>query len=854
MSFKQGLMISLCLMGISLGQNKPLVIQNTLLKVTCRNEAGTFRITRADSNQTLAEGRFTAVKGPGRIVAIADPCLGQGQAIAVGGAMGRNARVELFPNLPFVVFQGTLHNAGAIDEVENQVALVSLDLAWPGSADAVTTLGTGGLKPVDQARGSYVWLAVADPKSRAGVVGAWLTQNRSSGVIFPSVKGGQVSLLARADYGHLLMRPGQDVDTETFALGFFTDARIGLETWADLDARIYHVHLKTQPAGYCTWYAEKNGGASNAKDLVTLAQAAAGKLKAYGLDVIQIDDGWQMGHAQGNGPNKNFTATDPNGPFPQGMLAMSNRLRALGFTAGLFCMPFSGTFNDPWFADRQQLFVRTASGAPFDTTWAGTSLDLTVPQTQTYVTGMVRRLCKDWGFGYLKIAGLFSALGVRQVYPNEGYREDDFGATVFHDPNLTPIEIYRQGLKRVRRAAGPDTYLLGCSLTQNMRAYGASFGLVDGMRIGLDTGGTWEQWSQRAPVFGGRHYFLNNRLWQNDPDAVFVRTSIPLEQARAMCSWTALSGQLFVDSDWLPDLPEERWEILRRTIAVHPGVARPVDLFEHEPARIWTLTDTQGPVRRDVVGLFNWTLPALMVDVTPQRLGLPVAKEYVAYDFWGKRFLPPFKTLHVPVNGRSCRVLAIRPVENVPQLLSTNRHVTQGMIDVLAETWDAQTQTLQGKSKVEANDPYELDMVVPVARSSWRVQRVDVPDKSVDVDWRQQGPRIRVTLTRPQAGEINWSVVFDKDRVSRPAGPQAITLLRAESDTREIHLAWKPCRADVYRLTRQDGRVVETASPQWTDRDVVPGKHYVYQVQAVVWDQISRPTEVSIQLKAKPGE
>ncbi len=854
MSFKQGLVISLCLVGISLGQNTPLVIQNESLKVSCQYEAGTFRITRVDSDQTLAEGRFMEVQGPGRIVEIADPCLGQGQAIAVGGAWGRNARVEIFPNLPFVVFQGTLHNSGAIDVVKNQVALVSLDLAWPGLADTVTTLGTGGLKPAAQAHGSYVWLAVADPGSRAGVVGAWLTQTRASGLVFPSVKAGRVSMLARSDYGHLLMHPGQNVDTETFALGFFADARVGLETWADLEARLYHVHLKDQPAGYCTGYANQNGAASNAESLVTLVQAAAKKLKPYGMDVIQIDDGWQAGRAQGNGPNKNFTASDPNGPFPKGMLAMSNRIRALGFTAGLFCMPFSGTFNDPWFASRQPLFVKTTSGEPFDTTWAGTSLDLTVPETQTYVSSLVRRLCEDWGYDYLKIAGLFSALGTRQVYPNEGYREDDFGATVFHDPDLTPIEIYRQGLQRVRQAAGPDTYLLGGSLEQNMRPYGASFGLVDGMRIGLDTGGTWELWSQRAPVFGARHYFLHNRLWHNDPDAVFVRTEIPLEQARAICSWTALSGQLFVDSDWLPGLPEERWKILQRTITLHPGVARPVDLFEHEPARIWTVTDTHGPVRRDVVGLYNWTLPAQMVDVTPQRLGLPEAKEYVAYDFWAQRFLPPFKTLHVPVNGQSCRVLAIRPTQSVPQLLSTNRHVTQGMIDVLAETWDAQTQTLRGKSKIEAADPYELDIIVPVSRSSWRVQRVDVADKNVDVDWRQQGPRVRVTLTRPQAGEVDWAVIFDKEPVSPPAGPQEITLLKAEADTQEIHLSWKPCRADVYRLTRQDGRVVETESPEWTDRDVISGRLYVYQVQAVLWDQASSATEVSIRAKTSPGE
>ncbi len=686
---------------------------------------------------------------------------------------------------------------------------MSLELAWPGLADEVTTLGTGGLMPAAQALGSYVWMAVADPETRAGVVAGWLSQDRASGVIFPSVKEGRVSLMARADYGRLLMEDGDDVTTETFALGAFDDALEGLETWADLVARKYNVQLKEPLNGYCTWYADQHGGAGNAPSLEVLMQDAAEKLGAYGMDLIQIDDGWQQGDAQGNGPNKNFMEFDPNGPYPKGMLPMSNRIRALGMTAGLFCMPFSGTYNDPGFAELQDLFAQNADGTPFDTAWAGTSLDLSKLETRKYVESMIHRLCEDWSFGYLKIAGLFSGLGARQVYPNTGYRDDDFGSAIFADETLTPIEIYRQGLALVRAAAGPETYLLGCSLDQNMRPYGASFGLIDGMRIGQDTDGNWRQWSSRAPVFGGRHYFLHNRLWHNDPDAVFVRETLSLGQARAICSWTSLSGQLFINSDWLVDLPQERWEVLRRTMSHPGGISRPIDLFEREPAQVWITRDTAGPVRRDVVGLYNWQLPAQTLEVSPQALGLPAAKDYVAFDFWGDRFLPPFERIQVPVAGQSCRVLAVRPASRTPQVLSTNRHVCQGMIDVLAETWDAGSQSLQGTSRVEADDPYELRIVVPVAKASWRVRDVTVDDEDVQIDWRQQGPGIRVTLSKPEAVELHWTVTFDKDSVSQPEGPQDITLLKAEGDANEVRLSWKPCRADVYRLTRQDGRVVE---------------------------------------------
>ena len=140
------------------------------------------------------------------------------------------------------------------------------------------------------------------------------------------------------------------------------------------------------------------------------------------------------------------------------------------------------------------------------------------------------------------------------------------------------------------------------------------------------------------PVFGGRHYFLHNRLWHNDPDAVFVRETLSLGQARAICSWTSLSGQLLSTAIGSLIYPRNAGRCLRRTMSHPGGISRPIDLFEREPAQVWITRDTAGPVRRDVVGLYNWQLPAQTLEVSPQALGLPAAKDYVAFDFWGRSF------------------------------------------------------------------------------------------------------------------------------------------------------------------------------------------------------------------------
>ena len=269
------------------------------------------------------------------------------------------------------------------------------------------------------------------------------------------------------------------------------------------------------------------------------------------------------------------------------------------------------------------------------------------------------------------------------------------------------------------------------------------------MRIGPDNSGNWARWSSRSPVSGSRMYFLNGRIWYNDPDPNYVRSSIPLEEARTIASWSAISGQLNSNSDWIPDLPPERMELLKRTMLAHGKTARPVDLFEHDPPQIWIVTDDKGSVRRDVVALFNWSSAEMNFDVRIDRLGLPEAEEYAAFDFWANTFLPPLrKSLTATVPAHGCRILAVRPAESQPMLLSTSRHVTQGMVDVIDEKWESATGgsagALRGRSKVIAGDDYELRIALPADAQQWKAAahsfRRMIRPRAQGSSWRRQIP------------------------------------------------------------------------------------------------------------------
>jgi hypothetical protein len=391
---------------------------------------------------------------------------------------------------------------------------------------------------------------------------------------------------------------------------------------------------------------------------------------------------------------------------------------------------------------------------------------MTNPDAREFLRRVVARISKEWGYKYIKIDGQLSGMAVKMLYPSLGYSPDNYGDAVLHDAEKTQVESYRMGLKLVREAAGDDVFILGCNVPQNGRTLGASFGTTDGMRIGHDVGAEWG--AVRSCVAPPSHlYFLHNKVWYNDPDCLMLRDPLTLDQARAWGSLIAISGQMNVVSEWLPDLPPEKLDVIKRTMPNHGGMGRPVDLFENNLPGIWHYQYTMGDDPVDLVGLFNWDEknPAT-VELELKRIGLSDSDEdsYVGFDFWENEFVGPLKDkLTKELRASSCRVIALHCQKSHPQLVSTSRHVTQGVIDVLDVDWDAEKNTLRGHSNVVAEDPYELRIVAP---EGFRVVNAGVSanDKKsgVTVELNQPAPQVRVTIKSPTSRKVSWNVRFEK--------------------------------------------------------------------------------------------
>jgi hypothetical protein len=742
--------------------------------------------TQTIKNKTLSvmyddvSGRFTVAEKTtgkvfltnGRLEGDAVKAVVGRQKIVVTQTDGSTVSLELRDNQPFVFVtkQQMGRNTDKLDrqgpgyiEVTNAVLTTfTLELGKP--AAELKTMGTGGLRAPNENPGSYLFLTCADPATRRGVVAGWVTEDRGSGVLFSSVKDGKVEFKAQIDYGHLRIPAGKWAQLETLAIGCFDDARVGEELYADVIAKHHKIKLRPQVAGYCTWYDEKHPGAGDEKSIIEVATLVAKELKPFGFSFIQIDDEWQDGGSF-NGPRRGFDRVKPNGPYSHGMKPVAEKIESLGLTAGIWFMPFARNHQDPEYRDRQHWFVKRDNGKPYETEWGGTSLDLTQPEVKAHLTQLVKTI-HSWGYNYFKMDGLWTGTATEQMYINDQYKDDHIGNNApFHDPTKTNIEAYRDGLKLLREAAGPDVFFSGCNVSQNMRSLGGSIGLVDSMRIGPDNG--WEWGGVLTPIdHGSPLYFLNGRVWWNDPDPYYIRTNLPVNHARFLSSWVGITGFFALNSDWLPNLPAERLEIIKRIIPAHGATARPVDYFDNRFMTTWIVTDTRQSVRRDVIGVFNFHDGEMKVNEScEQRLGLVPGKTYHAFDFWANEPMPDFTgSFKTQVAPRSCRVIAVRADEGHPVVLSSSRHVTQGIVDITGEVWRG--GKLSATSKIVGNDPYELRIAgLKDGGKTWKLVSADISprDKAagVTVSSHESSGLVRVTLQCPQSRDVKWTIQFD---------------------------------------------------------------------------------------------
>jgi alpha-galactosidase len=165
----------------------------------------------------------------------------------------------------------------------------------------------------------------------------------------------------------------------------------------------------------------------------------------------------------------------------------------------------------------------------------------------------------DMGFDYFKLDFLYAGA-------LDGLRADDGSPGV-----SAALRAYRDGLRLVRDAAGPEAYLVGSGAPIL-----PSTGLVDAMRVSGDIDVRYEPLDgdpSRPSQFGATistvaRAFQHGRFWVNDADCLLARPEVERRQ-----EWAAVVeryGGLRVSSDRIADLDEWGLATTRRLLSGAP--------------------------------------------------------------------------------------------------------------------------------------------------------------------------------------------------------------------------------------------------------------------------------------------
>ncbi len=128
------------------------------------------------------------------------------------------------------------------------------------------------------------------------------------------------------------------------------------------------------------------------------------------------------------------------------------------------------------------------------------------------------------------------------------------------------------------------------------------------------------------------------------------------------------------------------------------------------PAAIWII---EGAPAWWTVVLANWEDDARALAIPLATLGL-VGKRFNAYDVWGDAPLPDLTdALTAKLDAHSSLTVAVRGAAPRPQVIGTSRHIVQGAVDIVDETWDPAAKTLAARSTNRDARAYAVTIAVP---------------------------------------------------------------------------------------------------------------------------------------------
>jgi len=444
-------------------------------------------------------------------------------------------------------------------------------------------------------------------------------------------------------------------------------------------------------SGWCSWEAYHD---KVTQEHVEEAAQSLIPLKKYGLDTLQLDDGYQnplVPPAAGKSIGESWLI--PNKKFPGGHAGIVGAIHRAGFRAGVWT---NATLNNRDACESLPYVMHKSDGELLYGDWIQYVIDCTSEMLEKEITPYYKAL-REAGYDY------FKSDSIRHLI-FDGLQE----AVRLHI--LTDDEAQERMLsymRAARKGIGEDAYYLSC-----WGVLAQSIGVCDAMRVATDANANWHAYSMQLRETA-RWFFAQRILFTVDPDHVCVRGE--LNWVRMMLSMVALTGGLYMISDKPETYDGQRMELIRKTLpgttvrAAETGpvnyetpacfsIRQGVDLtqgsyeighYEKEEAPFASLwcTHFEQSGRRWCVMQRCAVTPLLPESLRVEALGLPEDRVYYAFDFWaqtGRVISSGILSLPALSLGDTTVLGLYDITDKRPCLVGSDRHVTMDVVSVKA--------------------------------------------------------------------------------------------------------------------------------------------------------------------------
>ncbi|NNM30071.1 MAG: hypothetical protein HKO57_11150 [Akkermansiaceae bacterium] len=262
----------------------------------------------------------------------------------------------------------------------------------------------------------------------------------------------------------------------------------------------------------------------------------------------------------------------------------------------------------------------------------------------------------------------------------------------------------------------------------------------------------------------GLRWYKNRTVFNYYPDTKAVH-GIPPEIRRSLLTMMFLSsGRIDLATSFSLFTPEITHDFSR--IYPHypePRTARPLDAFTGvTDPQVYDLELTPDWHQ---VALYNTSdekadvSTAISGERVDNAIGLDPNGHYHAYEFWSDSYLgrlPGTARLGRELEPGHCAMISVRKAEAHPQVLSTNRHVLQGWVELEDVRWDPASRTLGGTASVIGGEPFQI----VVAGNGAQALKLEANGAKAELTEHPAPGLSRLPLSAPAHTEVEWSLGY----------------------------------------------------------------------------------------------